>query len=69
MSDAVKCLWPVGGALMQCFKAPLEVTAAREGGRERGTEQGEVGAAGTDERQASTLSPQLNIMVKNTCLY
>lgn len=32
---AVKFLWPVGGALMQCFKAFLEATIGREERKER----------------------------------
>lgn len=45
LSVAVKFLWPVGGALMQCFKArkPCGDESREEGGIERGREGREGG--------------------------
>lgn len=53
----VKFLWPVGGALMQCFKArwiPLEVRAGRQRDRERRRGKGEKGR----ERRLQQMPPK-----------
>lgn len=50
VSVAVKFLWPVGGALMQCFKARKPLWKWDQGGRdgEKDGKEGEDAAAGTD---------------------
>lgn len=59
VSGAVKFLWPVGGALMQCFKAPLEVTAGREGGWARRSERG------TKEREREIVAAGMGVFQKD----
>lgn len=48
VSVAVKFLWPVGGALMQCFKARNPYGSETREGDKEGGEEGEDAAAGTD---------------------
>lgn len=51
--SAVKCLWPVGGALMQCFKS--KEPCGKES-RERRKRLGEHDATGTDAPQKTPWS-------------
>lgn len=51
--SAVKCFWPVGGALMQCFKS--KEPCGKES-RERRKRLGEHDATGTDAPQKTPWS-------------